>query len=127
MALPGRSAVAVPGANARAEDDEDGEEGKEGTSPEEEEYGRRYAEVVAGLKGRWMDVDLGGSLEPPRDLFVDVRVLRDGGVVEGEYGFVFSLYFGGGGVSFPFFPSPLLEKVRKELLLITKRVPGPLH
>lgn len=55
-------------------------------SPEEEEYGRGYALLVAGLKGRWTDVELGGSLEPPRDLYVEVRVLKDAGEIQTEYG-----------------------------------------
>lgn len=65
-----------------------GEGGAEGSalSPEEEEYLRSYGELVAALKGRWTDVDLTGSLEPPRDLFIDVRVVRDAGVIETEYG-----------------------------------------
>src|ERR1700736_3987489 len=56
-------------------------------SPEEEEYGRGYALLVAGLKGRWTDVELGGSLEPPRDLYVEVRVLKDAGEIQTEYGY----------------------------------------
>ncbi|KAF2667260.1 DNA replication complex GINS protein PSF1 [Microthyrium microscopicum] len=55
-------------------------------SPEEEEYARAYGELVAAYKGRWTDVDLTGALEPPRDLFVDVRVLRDAGEIQTEYG-----------------------------------------
>jgi GINS complex subunit 1 len=57
-------------------------------SPEEEEYGRGYGLLVAGLKGRWTDVELGGSLEPPRDLYVEVRVLKDAGEIQTEYGYV---------------------------------------
>lgn len=56
-------------------------------SPEEEEYARDYALLVAGLKGRWTDVELGGSLEPPRDLYVEVRVLKDAGEIQTEYGY----------------------------------------
>lgn len=55
-------------------------------SPEEEEYGRRYGELLAAYKGRWTDIDLTGSLEPPRELFVDVRVLKDAGEIQTEYG-----------------------------------------
>jgi GINS complex subunit 1 len=57
-------------------------------SPEEEEYVRGYGLLVAGLKGRWTDVELGGSLEPPRDLYVEVRVLKDAGEIQTEYGYV---------------------------------------
>ena len=33
-------------------------------------------------------MDLTGSLEPPRDLFIDVRVLKDAGEIQTEYGYV---------------------------------------
>ena len=57
-------------------------------SPEEEDYVRGYGLLVAGLKGRWTDVELGGSMEPPRDLYVEVRVLKDAGEIQTEYGYV---------------------------------------
>ena len=57
-----------------------------GLSPEEEEYARGYADLLAAYKGQWTDVDLTGSLEPPRDLFIDVRVLKDAGEIQTEYG-----------------------------------------
>ncbi|EON67395.1 DNA replication complex GINS protein PSF1 [Coniosporium apollinis CBS 100218] len=55
-------------------------------SPEEEEYVRQYGDLLAAYKGQWTDIDLTGSLEPPRDLFIDVRVLRDAGEIQTEYG-----------------------------------------
>jgi GINS complex subunit 1 len=55
-------------------------------SPEEEEYVRQYGDLLAAYKGQWTDVDLTGSLEPPRDLFIDVRVLKDAGEIQTEYG-----------------------------------------
>ena len=55
-------------------------------SPEEEEYVRQYSELLAAYKGQWTDIDLTGSLEPPRDLFIDVRVLKDAGEIQTEYG-----------------------------------------
>lgn len=57
-------------------------------SPEEEEYMRGFADLLATAKGYWTDIDLTGSLEPPRDLFVDVRVLKDAGEIQTEYGCV---------------------------------------
>lgn len=57
-------------------------------SPEEEEYVRQYGDMLAAYKGRWTDIDLTGSLEPPRDLFIDVRVLKDAGEIQTEYGCV---------------------------------------
>lgn len=57
-------------------------------SPEEEEYVRQYSDLLAAYKGQWTDIDLTGSLEPPRDLFIDVRVLKDAGEIQTEYGHV---------------------------------------
>ncbi|KAK9473231.1 uncharacterized protein V1510DRAFT_415469 [Dipodascopsis tothii] len=57
-----------------------------GWHPDEEDYFRRYADNLAELKGEWTDIDLLGSMEPPRDLFIDVRVLRDAGEIQTEYG-----------------------------------------
>jgi GINS complex subunit 1 len=66
-------------------------ESEGGLSPEEEEYARQYVELLAAYKGKWTDIDLTGSLEPPRDLFVDVRVLKDAGEIQTEYGYVLHL------------------------------------
>ncbi|RDA84456.1 hypothetical protein CP532_2142 [Ophiocordyceps camponoti-leonardi (nom. inval.)] len=55
-------------------------------SPQEEDYVRQYSELLAAYKGQWTDIDLTGSLEPPRDLFIDVRVLKDAGEIQTEYG-----------------------------------------
>jgi len=55
-------------------------------SPEEEEYFRQYGDMLAAYKGQWTDIDLAGSLEPPKDLFIDVRVLKDAGEIQTEYG-----------------------------------------
>ena len=55
-------------------------------SPEEEEFVRQYSDLLAAYKGQWTDIDLTGSLEPPKDLFIDVRVLKDAGEIQTEYG-----------------------------------------
>ncbi|MCJ1287117.1 DNA replication protein psf1 [Xylographa opegraphella] len=55
-------------------------------SPEEEEYLGRYRDMLAAYSGQWTDIDLTGNLEPPRDLFIDVRVLKDAGDIQTEYG-----------------------------------------
>jgi GINS complex subunit 1 len=60
-------------------------------SPEEEEYVRQYSDLLAAFKGQWTDIDLTGSLEPPKDLFIDVRVLKDAGEIQTEYGYAASL------------------------------------
>ena len=57
-------------------------------SPEEEEYVRQYSDLLAAYKGQWTDIDLTGSLEPPKDLFIDVRVLKDAGEIQTEYGYM---------------------------------------
>ncbi|WPG99608.1 GINS complex, Psf1 component [Acrodontium crateriforme] len=55
-------------------------------SAEEEQYVHQYNDLLAAYKGRWTDVDLTGSLEPPKDIFIDVRVLKDAGEIQTEYG-----------------------------------------
>ena len=65
-----------------------GEGNSSSLSPEEEEYVRQYSDLLAAYKGQWTDIDLTGSLEPPRDLFIDVRVLKDAGEIQTEYGCV---------------------------------------
>lgn len=80
-----------PGAGAGAE--ARAEEAGSNLSPEEEEYARQYADLLAAYKGKWTDIDLTGSLEPPRDLFIDVRVLKDAGEIQTEYGYVHTLLY----------------------------------
>ncbi|KAJ5217355.1 hypothetical protein N7468_010363 [Penicillium chermesinum] len=62
--------------------------GHSSLSPEEEEYFRQYGDLLAAYKGQWTDIDLTGSLEPPNDLFIDVRVLKDAGEIQTEYGVI---------------------------------------
>ncbi|KAF2761763.1 GINS complex, Psf1 component [Pseudovirgaria hyperparasitica] len=64
----------------------DGAGNSSSLSPEEEEYVRQYSDLLAAYKGQYTDVDLTGSLQPPRDLFIDVRVLKDAGEIQTEYG-----------------------------------------
>lgn len=83
-------------------------------SPEEEEYLRGYGDLLAAAKGRWTDVDLTGSLEPPRDLFIDVRVLKDAGEIQTEYGYVavvFLVKSEGGG---------LIRRLRRRAINLTR-------
>ncbi|KAJ9482271.1 DNA replication complex GINS protein [Penicillium thymicola] len=65
-----------------------GGNGHSSLSPEEEEYFRQYGDMLAAYKGQWTDVDLTGTLEPPKDLFIDVRVLKDAGEIQTEYGVI---------------------------------------
>lgn len=55
-------------------------------SAEEEQYVHQYSDLLAAYKGQWTDIDLTGSLEPPKDIFIDVRVLKDAGEIQTEYG-----------------------------------------
>ncbi|CCH62230.1 hypothetical protein TBLA_0G02930 [Henningerozyma blattae CBS 6284] len=60
-------------------------------STHEQEYLREYAQLVTEMKsGELTDIDLTGSMVPPSDVFIDVRVLKDAGEIQTEYG-VFNL------------------------------------
>lgn len=57
----------------------------------EQEYLKEYAQLLTELKsGELSEIDLTGMLQPPSDVFIDVRVLKDAGQIETEYG-VFNL------------------------------------
>jgi GINS complex subunit 1 len=73
--------------------------GSSGLSPEEEEYVRQYSDMLAAYKGQWTDIDLTGSMEPPRDLFIDVRVLKDAGEIQTEYGYDLGCQFQSGNLA----------------------------
>ena len=70
----------------------EGAAGDSSLSPEEEEYVRQFGDLLSAYKGQWTDIDLTGSLEPSRDLFIDVRVLKDAGEIQTEYGYVRFFY-----------------------------------
>lgn len=55
-------------------------------SAEEAQYAHQYGDLLSAYKGQWTDIDLTGSLEPPKDIFIDVRVLKDAGEIQTEYG-----------------------------------------
>ena len=61
-------------------------EGSNSLSLEEKEYVRQYNDLLAVSNGQWTDIDLTGGLTPPRDLFIDVRVLKNTGEIQTEYG-----------------------------------------
>lgn len=65
-----------------------GDGGTSSLSPQEEDYVRQYSDLLAAYKGQWTDIDLTGTLQPPKDLFIDVRVLKDAGEIQTEYGYV---------------------------------------
>lgn len=56
-------------------------------SHQEQDYLKEYTELLTDLKsGELADIDLSGSLTPPSDVFIDVRVLKDAGEIQTEYG-----------------------------------------
>ncbi|KAI9495225.1 subunit of the GINS complex [Zychaea mexicana] len=63
---------------------------KEALSKEENDFLERYGDLVSDYKSHFLDIDLGGNggvgLDPPLDLFIEVRVLRDAGKINTEYG-----------------------------------------
>lgn len=52
----------------------------------EQEYLRQYQNLLLNYKSKFADIDLSGDLLPPQDIFIDVRVLKDGGEVTTEFG-----------------------------------------
>ncbi len=68
-------------------------ENVENLNHNEQEYLRRYTELVVDYKGPFTDIDLSGPLEPPKDVFIDVRVLKDAGEIQTEYGYAFKYDF----------------------------------
>lgn len=87
MCWDGKDVLEQQGRNG--DDSTEGADGNESSlSPEEQEYFRQYNDMLAAYKGQWTDIDLTGSLEPPKDLFIDVRVLKDAGEIQTEYGYV---------------------------------------
>lgn len=77
---------AIASATGTEQDNSDGAANHHSLSPEEKEYVRQLGDMLAAYKGQWTNIDLTGSLEPPKDLFVDVRVLKDAGEIQTEYG-----------------------------------------
>ncbi|RYP49799.1 hypothetical protein DL768_004586 [Monosporascus sp. mg162] len=84
--LAGQQVRDGPGAAGAGPGVGNGDGGSSSLSPQEEDYVRHYSDLLAAYKGQWTDIDLTGSLEPPRDLFIDVRVLKDAGEIQTEYG-----------------------------------------
>lgn len=63
---------------------------KAALGPREHKFLEDYGELVGEYKNSFLDVDLGGNggvgLDPPLDLYIEVRVLRDAGKINTEYG-----------------------------------------
>ncbi|CAM9022161.1 unnamed protein product [Wickerhamomyces anomalus] len=60
------------------------------TNHNEIEYFKAYSDILIDYKSSFAEVDLSGSLVPPKDVFIDVRVIKDAGEIQTEYG-VFNL------------------------------------
>lgn len=52
----------------------------------EDEYYKNYRDLLMNYKSSFADLDILGDLEPPKNIFIDVRVLKNGGEVQTEYG-----------------------------------------
>lgn len=56
----------------------------------EHKFLEEYGEMVSAYKQSFLEIDLGGNggvgLDPPLDLFIEVRVMRDAGKINTEYG-----------------------------------------
>ncbi|KAI8924836.1 hypothetical protein BC831DRAFT_463381 [Entophlyctis helioformis] len=52
----------------------------------ESEFAADYCRLASNLRGQFLDIDLGAGLLPPRDVFTEVRVVRDCGEVMTEGG-----------------------------------------
>ncbi|KAI8078366.1 hypothetical protein BDF21DRAFT_43329 [Thamnidium elegans] len=63
---------------------------KASLGPTEQKFLDEYADMVNIYKQSFIEIDLGGNggagLEPPVDLFIEVRVVRDAGEISTEYG-----------------------------------------
>ncbi|KAI9206833.1 DNA replication complex GINS protein PSF1 [Polychytrium aggregatum] len=59
---------------------------KDNLSPHEIQFLEGYRALVQDYKGSFLNVDLGSSLVPPRDVFVMVRVVKDCGEIMTEKG-----------------------------------------
>ncbi|CCK71558.1 DNA replication protein PSF1 KNAG_0H01450 [Huiozyma naganishii CBS 8797] len=57
-------------------------------SHSEQSYLQQYTDLLTQMKSApaFADIDLAGSLTPPSDIFIDVRVLKDAGEIQTEYG-----------------------------------------
>ncbi|EMG47283.1 PSF1 DNA replication complex GINS protein PSF1 [Candida maltosa Xu316] len=52
----------------------------------EQDFLKQYQDLIMEFKTNFEDIDLSGDLNPPTNIFIDVRVLKDGGEVTTEYG-----------------------------------------
>jgi GINS complex subunit 1 len=63
---------------------------KSSLGPQEHKFLEEYGEMVSSYKQSFLEIDLGGNggvgLVPPKDLFIEVRVIKDAGEINTEYG-----------------------------------------
>ena len=54
----------------------------------EQEFYKQYGKILTDYKANYLQLDLTAAPLPPKELFVEVRVLRDCGELQTEYGTV---------------------------------------
>ncbi|KAI9301274.1 hypothetical protein BJ944DRAFT_271737 [Cunninghamella echinulata] len=63
---------------------------KSSLGPQEHRFLQEYGDIVSSYKQSFLEIDLGGNggvgLMPPKDLFIEVRVIKDAGEINTEYG-----------------------------------------
>ena len=57
------------------------EKSHQAASPQELIFIKEYQELVSTWKGLWLDIDVGASITPPKDVFIEIRVIQDCGEV----------------------------------------------
>lgn len=55
-------------------------------NPAEQDYYKSYETAIRNYSSNLYDLDLQGDLQPPQNIFIDVRVLKNGGEIQTEYG-----------------------------------------
>ena len=58
-------------------------------SHNEQEYMGQYTNLVDEMSsesGLWSTIEVMGNMNPPSDIFIDIRVLKDIGEIQTEYG-----------------------------------------
>ncbi|KAJ3313640.1 DNA replication protein psf1 [Boothiomyces sp. JEL0838] len=56
------------------------------SSPSEQVFINEYKQLVRDLKGLYLDIDLNQGDEPPKNIFVEVRVVKECGEIMTEMG-----------------------------------------
>ena len=54
---------------------------RQAASVYEQTFVKEYQDLVTTWKGLWLDIDVGASIVPPKNVFIEIRVLQDCGEV----------------------------------------------